>query len=134
MHLLSDQQIEEMSEDEIKQVLCNHKIEAADKLALRNLLAKSQQTWTLAIWHNHATILGTGYVLVTIHTIYDTAVHMNEEQYMCKTGKAVRCYQQLIAEPLIHIIAAGTSSIQNQATLIPDRVDCLGDLSQPCVQ
>ena len=140
MHLLSDEQLEQLSEEEIKQILHDYQIEIEgdDNLSLsdlRMLLAKSQRTRTLAIWHDHATILGTGYVLVTVNTIYDPAVHMSEEQYTCKTGKVVKCVriQQLVEEPLIHIIAAGTSSIQDQASLIPDRVDCLEDLSQPLV-
>lgn len=64
-----------------------------------------------------------------------TLLDMSEEQYTYKTGKAVKCVciQQLVGEPLIHIIAAGTSSIQDQASLIPDRVDCLEDFSQPLV-
>ena len=140
MHLLSDEQLEQLREEEIKQILHDHQAELPedDNLSLadlRRFLAKSQRTRTLAIWHDHATILGTGYVLVTVNTVYDTAVHMSEDQYTCKTGKAVKCarIQQLVEEPLIHIIAAGTSSVQDQASLIPDRVDCLKDLSQPLV-
>jgi len=64
-----------------------------------------------------------------------TLLDMSEEQYTYKTRKAVKCVciQQLVEEPLIHIIAVSTSSIQDQASLIPDRVDGLEDFSQPLV-
>ena len=40
--------------------------------------SRAQRTRTLAFWHDHATILGHGYILMTVHVIYDTAVFMQE--------------------------------------------------------
>ena len=79
MHLLTDEYLEQLSE-ETKQIFHDYRIEIKgdDNLSLSDLqmlLAKSQWTRTLAIWHDHATILGTGYVLVTVITIYDPAGH-----------------------------------------------------------
>ena len=65
MHLYSDDQIQAMPADEIKHFLHCHGIHTDDKLMLSDLqiqLAKSQRTRTLVLWHDHATILGTGYM------------------------------------------------------------------------
>ena len=68
MHLYSDDQIQAMLSGEIKHLLHCHGIHTDDKLMLsdpQNQLAKSQHTRTLVLWHDHATILGTGYIVVT---------------------------------------------------------------------
>ena len=36
-----------------------------------------------------ATILGSGYVLMTVHTLYDLAVYITTEEYEAKIGKKV---------------------------------------------
>ena len=133
IHLYSDDQIQAMTADEIKHFLHCHGIHADDKQMLsdlQNLLAKSQRTRTLVLWHDHATILGTGYILVTVGTIYDQGVHMNEEEYYRRTGKKVKSIQKLVEGPHIHIIGVGSSSAEDQASVLPDRVECLNDLNK----
>jgi len=80
------------------------------------------------MWHNHATILGTGYILVTVSTIYDQTVHLTEEEYFRRTGQKVKSIQNVVEDPHIHMIGVGSSSVQDQASVIPDRVKCLHDL------
>ena len=131
MHLYSDDQIQAMTTDEIKRFLHCHSIHADNKHMLsdlQNLLARTQRTRTLVLWHDHATILGTGYILVTVGTIYDQGVHLNEEEYYRRTGKEVKNIQKLVEAPHIHIIGVGSSSVEDQASVLPDRVECLNDL------
>ena len=82
------------------------------------------------MWHDHATILGTGYILVTVNTIYNQAVHLTEEEYFRRTGQKVKSIQKLVEDPRIHMIGVGSSSVEDQASVIPDRVECLHDLHQ----
>ena len=131
MHLYSDDQIQAMTADEIKHFLHCHSMHADNKYTLsdlQNLLARTQRTRTLVLWHDHATILGTGYILVTVGTIYDQGVHLNEEEYYRRTGKKVKNIQKLVEAPHIHIIGVGSSSVEDQASVLPDRVECLNDL------
>lgn len=76
--------------------------------------------------------MGTGYVLVTIHVLYDEAVHLTDQEFQDKVGEAIHkgYVQHHIEEPYIYIMAVSSSSKEDQASLIPDRVECLSDLAQ----
>ena len=51
------------------------------------------------------TILGCGYVLVTVQVVYDQAVFMSESEYYAPTGKVSSNLQQLIEEPELYLVA-----------------------------
>lgn len=38
-------------------------------------------TCTLALWHDHATLLGLGVVMITVHVVYDPAVFYTQLEY-----------------------------------------------------
>ncbi len=54
---------------------------------LRELLDKVQHNRCLAMWHDHSTILQTGYILFAVSVVYDPAVFLTDEEYRQKTGK-----------------------------------------------
>ena len=76
------------------------------------------KTRTLGIWHDHSSILGRGYILITVSVT-------NPEHMQTKD------IQAYIEEPEISIIAMSSSSIQDQAALIADRMECIQDMSTP---
>ena len=86
----------------------------------------------MVLWHDHATVLGSGYVLVTVHCLYDEAVYLSDSEYEEKVGETIYegYVQHHVEEPYVYIIAASSSSKEDQADLIPDRVECLTDLTQ----
>ena len=90
---------------------------------LKRMLKTAQRTRTLAFWHDHATILGQGYILMTVHVIYDTAVCMQE-----KSGNT-----QTVVEPFIYLFGLNSSTIEDQAGLIADRKECLRGLNDPVI-
>ena len=47
---------------------------------------KIQHTRTLAIWHDHSTVLQTGYILFAVWVVYDQAVFLTEAEYKAKSG------------------------------------------------
>ena len=96
---------------------------------LQTKLKDIQHTRTLAIWHDHSTILNTGYILFAVWVIYDKAVFLTEEEYREKTGKRIPSVQALTEVPEIYMIAPSSSSPVDQLALISDRVECLQDLS-----
>lgn len=73
------------------------------------------------LWHDHATVFGSGYILVTVHALYDEVVtdHKFQEKAIHKGY-----VQHHIEEPYVYIMAASSSSKEDQASLIPDRVEC----------
>ena len=87
-----------------------------------------QHTRSLAIWHDHSTILQTGYILFAIWVIYDPAVFLTAAEYTAKSGRNVPNLQSFIEEPEIYMIAPSSSSPSDQLALIGDRLECLHDL------
>ena len=69
---------------------------------------------------NVSTILGRGYVLVTIKLLYDHAVFKSDDTI----NQSQKDLQAYIEEPEIHIIALSSSSVDDQTTLI-DRLKCM---------
>ena len=92
MHLYPDEKIQIMEKNELQQhlskCLC---IESASVEEMRELLTAMQRTRTLSLWHDHATILGRGYILITIHTVYDDMVFKHDEDITMKTHFKCLC-------------------------------------------
>ena len=134
MHLHSDTEIASMSRTDLKQTLRDHNIEFCDMNTdedLRELLSQAERTRTLGIWHDHSTLLGHGYILVTVKVMYDTAVFKTTTEMAPTTRQSfpTRAIQSLVEEPDIHILAMSSSSIEDQVSLIQDRIQCMKDLS-----
>ncbi len=92
-----------------------------------------QQSRSLAMWHDHATILGSGFVLITVHTLYDDAVFLTNEEYKEVSGKDGVDVQAEVEQPEIYLLSRGSSSVEDQAALVGDRLDCLIHLNDPVV-
>ena len=83
---------------------------------LRSKVKLATRQRYLAFWHDHATILGQGYLLVTVSVMYDCSLF---------TQDACQAY---IEEPEIHILGLSSSS-EDQLAFIADRNECLKELS-----
>ena len=133
MRLNEDAEIDKMTVPEMQSLLvtCNHPIipnSTPDQL--RSTLRKIQRTRTLVLWHDHGVLLGLGCILMTIHIAYDPAIFYTPQECKEKFGKPIQV-QSTIERPELYILAAGSSSSEDQAALIQDRLDCLPDLSLP---
>ena len=84
------------------------------------------------LWHDHATILSTGFLMITVHTLYDPAVFLTNSEDQQYTQSAVDI-QTEVEKPEIYMLALGSSSIEDQAAVLPDRIDCLHELAEPVV-
>ncbi len=126
MHLHTDNEIDELSDDELRTLLLSKRIPLPeDNTSLKELIKSSERTRTLGLWHDHSSILGRGYVLVTVKVFYDPAVFETE------TDSNSAIIQARIEEPEIHILAMSTSSVEHQAALISDRLHCMKEISEP---
>ena len=70
--------------------------------------------------------------MITVHVIYDKAVFLKNEEYHHKTGKCANVQCQ-VEQPEINMLVLGSSSVEDQATIIPDRLECLSDLVNPVI-
>ena len=78
-------------------------------------------------------ILHTGYILFAIWIIYDPKVFISEEEYGVAYKQQITNFQEIIEELVVYMIAPSTSSPEYQLALVPDRVDCLTELSNPII-
>ena len=132
MRLHTDEELENMSGAEITRILNLAQVvidDDADSQQLRELLQKLERTRTLAIWHDHSTLLGKGYVMITAKIIYDKAVFKTRSEL----GAHVDSVQTITEQPQIHniMLAVCSSAVENQAALIGDRNSCISDLCIP---
>ena len=136
MHLLTDEEIRSMPSEDLQFKLeqsLQPAIEIENTHTMQTNLAKIQRSRTLVCWRDHATILGRGCIMITINALYDTRVYMTEEDYRTKFGRLANNLQSIIERPYIYLLSAGSSSVEDQATLVPDRTECLQDLGQSIV-
>ena len=121
MCLKTDEEIDSLSIEEVKvtlqslgeitHVMSNH----------HALLKKLQRSRTLVLWHDHSTILGSGYLLMTIHTLYDPAVFLKTDEYGRLIGKdCARSIQDVVEEPELYILCMSSSSLSDQLATIGD--------------
>ncbi len=136
MHLLTDNEISLMPMDELRSKLENAG-EASDSTScaeLQHKLKSLQRSRSLVLWHDHSTILGAGYILMTIHVLYDPADFCSSAEYETKTGeKCFRSIQEITEEPEIYILCLSSSSPSDQLAAISDRLDCLPTLQTPVI-
>lgn len=95
---------------------------------LRQHVAKLIARRHFAVWHDHSTICGCGYIMVTCKEVYISVVHYTSAEYKALTGESVDI-QARIERPYLYILAAGSSPAADQVALAADRVDCLKDFS-----
>lgn len=119
MHLHTDEELSSLQKTELLDAFSSRNIELPQDLSEHNLrtkLKEFERTRTLGIWHDHSSILGKGYILLTVKIFFDSAVF--------KQNTDKRDTQAFVEEPEISIIAISSSSIQDQAALIGDRAEC----------
>ena len=121
MRLHSDSEIESMSKNDVLEILqvgavySKHAYLNDTVEDLRALLKKFERNRTIWIWHDHSTLASHGILAVMVGVVYDSLVFKTESE----VGRSV---QEYIEEGEIHIVALGSSSHPDQATLIPEHL------------
>ena len=130
MRLTPQSSIATMTSPELTKRL-NMKCDGKSVEELRELLDQSQKSRSLCMWHDHATILKRGLIMITIHVVYDPVVFYTDKEYeQLNPGYNVNI-QAEVEQPETHLLALGSSSVEDQAALVGDRVACLRELSIP---
>ncbi len=83
MRLCTDQEISALNREQIVEILtaANNKVAPEVTLEqLRNDLATLQRTRMLGIWHDHSTILQTGYILFALWVLYDPGLFLTDRE------------------------------------------------------
>ena len=95
---------------------------------LRAMVVELERTRTIGIWHDHATVLGQGYVMITAKVFYDPIVFKTQMEIE-GTSQWTPNLQSVVEEPELHMLVVCSSSVDDQASLIKDRISCLKELS-----
>ena len=133
MRLLTTKQIEQLIREKIGKLMTtahHHASDTATMAELQAQLASLQRTRTLAFWHNHSTVLQQGYIVFAVRVVYDPGVFYTDEEWRSMGNRTGSSIQEIIEQPTIHMIAPSTSSGSDQLALVPDRLECLEELSQ----
>ncbi len=133
LRLCTDQEISALSREQIVEILTAANSNVAPEVPLeqlRNQLAAPQRTRMLGIWHDHSTILQTGYILFAVWVLYDPGVFLTDREYAAKTGHAIQNLQAIVEQPMIYMIEPSSSSPSDQLALFGDRTECLQELSE----
>ena len=81
MRLIPESTITAMTRPQLTERL-NTECDGKSVEVLRDLLRQAQTSRCLCMWHDHATILKMGFVMVTVHIMYDPVVFYTDEEYL----------------------------------------------------
>ncbi len=69
-----------------------------------------------------------GFILITVNIIYDPMVFYTDEEYL---PESIISVQSEVEQPEVYLLSAGSSSTEDQAALVGDRINCLLGLPTP---
>ena len=121
MRLHSDSEIEKMSKEDVLSILqlgarySMHRYKNATVEELKAALTRFERNRTIWVWHDHSSLASHGILAVMVGVVYDSIVFKTD-------GEVGQQVQEFIEEGEIHIVAHGSSSLEDQATLIPERL------------
>ena len=100
MRLQPDEQIQELPEEELRANTLVPVSSTASKSELNKSCTQSQRNRTLMIWHDHASILGVGYVMITVNMrqFFLTTEECREK------GITVCNLQSVVEQPYVYLV------------------------------
>ena len=105
MRLIPESTITAMTRPQLTERL-NTECDGKSVEELRDLLRHAQASRCLCMWHDHATILKMGFVMVTVHIMYDPVVFYTDEEYLqLNPGVIDVNVQAEVEQPEIHLLA-----------------------------
>jgi hypothetical protein len=84
----------------------------------------------LIIWSDHASILNSGHLLLTVKSIYDEKLYYNDREMFSLTGKYYNV-QELVETPNLYIFGCINDTIAGKLSYIESRLEDIKDLHIP---
>ena len=129
MRLHTDDRISAMGEDEVLSLLndhpmvsCDCDLSAAPLEELQARLTHYERNRMLWVWHDHSSLFSHGILALMVGVLYDPIVFFSESESPS--------IQEYVEEGEIHIVAHGSSSLSDQAYIIPERLAELDGLCE----
>ena len=95
MHLKTDLELANMGDDDLLTILRGTDYPLRERGGdlshneMLTIIANQQRQRSLVVWHDHATILNNGLIMITVHVVYDKAMFLTNEEYYNRTGITV---------------------------------------------
>ena len=129
MRLKTDEEIEQMSPSDLSNFVSKFQsVLDTDDDSLKKRLRELQRSRSILFWHDHSSVMSRGYILVTLSVVYDEASFDHSLFDEHKHGMSL---QEYVEQPEMYIVCLSSSSTDDQAALIPDRLECLSSLRDP---
>ena len=129
MRLTPMSSIAAMPIEDLRHRLPNISCDDLTKEDMCRLLFQHERTRHLCMWHDHACILNKGFVMITMHVMYDNTLFYTDEEFEEMHPGETISVQSEVEQPEIHLLSLGSSTVADQAALIGDRLDCIRDLT-----
>ena len=126
MRLHTDSEIATMNRDAtvtIFKSMPGVDVSAKSTEELRVLLAQYERRRSLWVWHDHSSLASHGIIAVMVGVVYNPVLFLSESE---SPG-----VQEYVEEGEIHFIAHGSSSLADQACIIPERLAEVDGLDEP---
>ena len=136
--LYTNTQISKMSREDIITLVSKvapcaiPEFESKNLQGMQMLMRVCQRNRALWMWSDHSVLLDYGLVLIVVGAVYDPLVYLTDNE-LPKSHKATMTVQEMVDQGEVYIMAHCSSSSADQAGLIPERVACLDNLSDPIV-
>ena len=137
MRLMTNEKIKELTRERILRLMSIAHCQPSPNATIDELqqLAVLQRSRTLAVWHDHSTVLRQGYILFAVWVVYDTGVYLTEGEHKAahSSTPVKKNLHEEIEQPQIHMIAPSASTLSDQLALVADRLECLQELEENVV-
>ena len=77
-----------------------------------------------AVWHDHSTVCGCGFITVACKEVYNRLVHYTDTEYKALTGQLVDV-KALVECHYLQLLGAGSSSPSDHIAFTVDRLVCV---------
>jgi len=131
LHMQPDEVYENISRaDALERLVKLHEKtcdETADPIQQLKTIERTQN-WL--VWHDHSGLGNRGLMLFLMRELYDSAIHLTNEEFEEKHVMKVNV-QSIIEQPHLYMMGVSGGADADQMVFIPTRRECLQGLSQP---
>ena len=85
-----------------------------------------------ATWGDHTSMLGSGYPLYTVKTLYSKDIYYTDKEMLDKFNRTVNV-QSLVEQPQIFLIGQCADSIEQKLSYVATRMKAMEQMASPLI-
>ncbi len=91
MRLTPKSAVSDFTTEEVTRMLRGYDCDSMSKNELEQTLFHALRSRSLCMWHDHATMLKMGFIMITVHIMYDPIVFYTDAEYLQQNPGADIC-------------------------------------------